>query len=147
MPRPHNFTDELSELHDQMDRIMDGLFGKPAAATIPRRIVAWRPCLDVVETQDAYLISAEVPGVRADSIEVTLDGNFLTIRGVRERNPVPDTASWRIMEINYGAFERVLRLPQAVEADSVKAELRDGFLTVSLKKAAAKRQSFRVSVQ
>lgn len=127
-----DLMDELARAHARMDRLMDGWFG-PAINFVQAHVV-WHPPLDVCETAESFLITVDLAGVDADSLDVRLEDNVVSIRGRRERQPLEAGVTCRLLEINYGLFERILRLPQAIEADSVTAELRDGFLHLTMKK-------------
>ena len=95
---------------------------------------AWVPALDVQESKDNYTIRVEVPGLKREDIEVSLEDGELTISGERKsETPVEGTEVHR-QERFYGKFSRVITLPAAVAADQVKAQYKDGILTVTLAK-------------
>jgi HSP20 family protein len=91
----------------------------------------WQPDVDVFETEDAVVVRAELAGVRRGDLRVTVDGDLLRIRGLREGS---GAAAVRLhqMEIATGPFERCLRVPADVDRDRVTAHLEDGLLTVTL---------------
>ena len=94
------------------------------------------PAADVLVTDDAVTVHMDVPGLTADSLEVELNGDVLTIRGER---PIPygtngDGASWQHVERRFGRFERTLRVPHGLDPDAVAASLDNGVLTVSIPK-------------
>jgi HSP20 family protein len=95
----------------------------------------WAPPIDVYETDDRYVISAEVPGFARDQIELAVQDNRLTIRGERPAG-VPESASrhYHQIERGHGPFYRVFEFGEAVHQDGIKADLRDGVLTVTLPK-------------
>ena len=95
---------------------------------------AWVPALDVQENKDNYTIRVEVPGLKREDIEVSLEDGELTISGERKtETPVEGTEVHR-QERFYGKFSRTITLPVAVAADQVKAQYKDGILTVTLAK-------------
>jgi HSP20 family protein len=102
-------------------------------ATLPKE--AWAPPIDVYETADRYVITAEVPGLKRDHIDISLEGFRLTIRG---RRPDPPAASQPIrfhqVERGRGPFSRTFELPEEVDAAGVSADLTNGILTVTLPK-------------
>ena len=125
----------LTSLQDELDR----LFETPA--------LAWSPALDVLEDKDNYTVRIEVPGLRREDIEVSLQDGSLTIAGERKVEPVKEGTEVHRQERSYGKFSRVLNLPATVAADHVKAAYKDGILTVTLPKAeAAKPKQIDVSV-
>jgi HSP20 family protein len=98
----------------------------------------WAPPIDVYETDDRYVISAEVPGLSRDQIELAVQDNRLTIRGERPAG-VPESATrhYHQIERGHGPFYRVFEFVEAVRDDGIKADLRDGVLTVTLPKIAS----------
>jgi HSP20 family protein len=112
------------------------------------RLVNWNgqrsfvPSLDVVERADAYLISAELPGVDPSAVEISFENNTLTLRGSKQ----PSFQAHQNEELRgytaerlSGAFERAVRLPEYVEGDRIEASYTNGVLTVTVPKAAAAR--------
>ena len=108
---------------------------------------AWAPAVDISERKDAYLVTAELPGVGIDDLEITFEGQLLTIQG--QRRGAPDSAEERIhrSERNYGAFRRSITLPTHVKPEAIEASTQDGVLQIMVPKAEevrAKRIQVRV---
>jgi HSP20 family protein len=99
---------------------------------------AWAPPIDVYETADRYVLTAEVPGLLREQIELALEENRLTLRGTRPAGP-PETARrhYHQVERGYGTFTRTFEFADAIAADAIAADLRDGVLTVTLPKMEA----------
>jgi len=100
------------------------------------------PSLDVVERADAYLISAELPGVDPSAVEISFENNTLTIRGAKKPALQPqENEEYRVYtaERLSGAFERAVRLPEYVEGDKIEATSAHGVLTITVPKAQAAR--------
>lgn len=100
------------------------------------------PSLDVVERPDAYMVSAELPGVDPASVEIAFEANTLTLRGVKEPSLKPqDGEELRVYtaERLSGSFERAVRLPEYVEGDKIEATYAHGVLTITVPKAEAAR--------
>lgn len=95
---------------------------------------AFTPAVDVVEEKDALLLKAEIPGVRAEEVDVSVHGNVLTLKGERKISNDEKREGYRRIERSYGSFTRSFTLPDTIELDKVGAELRDGILTVRLPK-------------
>lgn len=95
----------------------------------------WTPAVDLHETDACYVITAEVPGLGQESVDVRLDSGRLTVSGVRRPRAVTGEEYHRI-ERGHGTFSRTFHLPLAVEADRITADLRDGVLTVTCPKAS-----------
>lgn len=92
------------------------------------------PRFDVKETKDAYVIRADLPGVREEELEVSLSGNLLTISGKREEEHWDEGDSYHAMERSYGSFARSFTIPDGVDAASITADLKNGVLSVQLPK-------------
>jgi HSP20 family protein len=98
---------------------------------------SWQPDVDVIETETALVVRAEIAGVRSQDLSVRVDGQTLRIAGIR---PAPDASRVRRlhqMEIASGPFERRLRIPIPFDRSGVSAHVADGFLTVTLPKGEA----------
>jgi HSP20 family protein len=125
----------LLNLNDEMDR----LFETP--------MQAWSPALDVHEDKDKFTVSLELPGLKREDISVHLEDGSLVIAGERKEETVSDTTQIHRRERFYGKFSRALTLPTAVAGDKVKADYKNGILTVTLPKAEeAKPKQINVSV-
>ena len=124
----------LASLQDELDQ----LFESP--------LQAWAPALDVHEDKDGYTIRVELPGMKREDIEVSLQDGALVISGERKEEKVHEGTEVHRQERYYGKFTRALTLPAAVTGDKVKAQYKDGILTVTLPKAEeAKPKAITVS--
>jgi len=94
----------------------------------------WSPPMEVAETEDAYIVRLEVPGVRPEDIEVTLTGNTLTIKGKRERSEEQKGETYHLIERAYGEFVRSFTLPSTVDPEGISADYKDGVLELRLPK-------------
>ncbi|MEV1078544.1 Hsp20/alpha crystallin family protein [Streptomyces sp. NPDC050211] len=119
---------EFDELFERMNRLLQG-------ATAPPTALAWSPAADMRETDDAYVIEAELPGIKGDDIDIEMSERELHITGEykeRERAGVLRRGTRRT-----GRFEYQALLPADVKSDEVSATLHDGVLTVTVPKAQA----------
>lgn len=131
------FSDIVS-LREAMNNLLEESFVRPrpgsggGATSGPAGLA-----LDVRETPEAFIVTASVPGVAADQVEITVLGDTLRIRGERseEREENPQGERWLLRERRFGAFERTVALPTTVKSDRAEAEFKDGVLTVTLPKA------------
>jgi HSP20 family protein len=99
---------------------------------------AWAPPIDVYETEDRYVVTAEVPGVTRDGIDVAVQDNHLRLRGTRAAEPADhDAPHFHQVERGHGSFERTFRFAEPVATEQITADLRDGVLTITLPKTAA----------
>jgi HSP20 family protein len=94
----------------------------------------YTPRFDVKETKDAYVMKADLPGVRDEEVDVSLSGNMLTISGKKEEEHKEEGEQYYAMERTYGSFSRSFSLPDSVDGEHVAAELKDGVLTVNVPK-------------
>lgn len=97
----------------------------------------WSPAVDIRETESAYIIRADVPGVSAKDIEITLENNVLSISGHREGEIKKDEDGYRRIERYSGRFARHFNLPDTADAEKVDANVKDGVLEVVLHKKEA----------
>ena len=98
---------------------------------------AWAPPIDVYETEDRYVVTAEVPGVSRDAIDVAVHDNRLTLRGTRAGDEEPSAQHFHQIERGHGTFQRTFQFADPVLTDAISADLKDGVLTIMLPKAAA----------
>jgi HSP20 family protein len=88
------------------------------------------PAFEVKETKDSYIFKADVPGMKEQDIDITLTGNRLMVSGKREMEQQESGTTFFTYERAYGSFNRTFTLPEGANAEHVKAELKDGVLTV-----------------
>ena len=91
-----------------------------------------RPFVDIVETDKAYELCAELPGLDEKNIEVTLTNGTLTIRDDKEEEKEAEDKSYHLQERRFGSFERSCGLPEDVDEDKIQASFKNGVLTVTL---------------
>jgi HSP20 family protein len=134
---------ELDQATERIRRMLDQTFGGSGWRSLVRDAGIWTPLVDIEEQDDAYVIEAEVPGVKREDVNVELVGNELMITGEfkeRERKGVLRKRTRRT-----GRFELGVTLPERVEADKISAELDHGVLTVRVPKSeAAQRRRIEV---
>jgi len=94
------------------------------------------PPLNMYEDSETLIVKAEIPGVGADDLEISLVGDTLTIQGTRKGNQIDEQTSYHRREIEQGNFSRAVSLPTKVNPDKVTAKLKNGILTVTIDKAA-----------
>jgi HSP20 family protein len=95
---------------------------------------AWAPALDISERKDAYLVTAELPGVEAEDLEVTLEDGLLTIQGERHFAHDSSEQHFHRVERRYGAFRRSITLPAQVQAEQIEASFDNGVLQILVPK-------------
>jgi HSP20 family protein len=119
---------------------LDRLFGdllQPFAEQNLRQ--SWMPAVNIEETDEAYQVSAELPGLRPEDVEITVEQNVLTISGERKWGDEEDNRNFHRVERGYGRFLRTFALPQQVAADRVQASFNNGVLEITIPKAEGAR--------
>lgn len=92
------------------------------------------PSFEVKENKESYVFKGDVPGVKEQDLEITLTGNRLSVSGKRDAEHQEKTDTFFVYERNYGAFTRSFTLPEGVDGEKVRAELKDGVLTLMIPK-------------
>ncbi len=95
------------------------------------------PSIDMRETDDAYIVEAEMPGIKPEGVDVTLEGRTLVVRGTfgEERSEEQEGGRWLIRERRRGSYSRSISLPSGVDADNISASFENGELAVTIPKA------------
>jgi HSP20 family protein len=123
----------LSDIQGEMNRLFDSFFGRSGQVGGSDRV--WAPALDVYETNDELVVTAELPGVTEKDIHLSITGDMLTLKGERPTHAEAESGSYYRNERWFGRFERTFTLPIPVQTGKVRAVHRDGVLTVTLPKA------------
>ena len=95
------------------------------------------PRFEVKETKDAYVFKADLPGIAEKDVEVTLTGNRLTVSGKRESRKEDKGETFYACERSFGSFMRAFTLPEGIDGEHIRAELKDGVLTIVVPKTPA----------
>lgn len=103
--------------------------------------------VDVSETERAYTISAELPGVAEKDIEVSTNDDMLVITGEKRQEKDDKSNNRYVSERSYGSFRRMFSLPRGTDTAKIEAQFRNGILTVTVPKSAEKRESRKVEVK
>lgn len=107
----------------------------------------WNPSFEVRETDDAFVFKADMPGVSADDVDITLEANELRISGKREQERELDEGRYHTYEREYGNFTRTFLLPDTADVDQVRSDLKDGVLTLVVpKKSGAAQQRRKIQI-
>ena len=95
---------------------------------------AWAPSVDIYENKDQIVLEAELPGMKQEDFDLTIENNVITLRGERRFEKTDESDNYHRVERSYGAFTRSFTLPQTVSADEAHAEYSNGVLRVTLPK-------------
>jgi HSP20 family protein len=107
--------------------------GRPLSAFAPAALLG-QPAADLRETDKAYELAVELPGLTREDIDVSLDRNALTIRGHKAEQRAEGTGAYRVSERRFGSFERAFPLPDDIDRNAIEATFRDGLLAITLPK-------------
>ncbi len=123
----------LTDLRDEIDRLFEAPLAELSRTS--QLLSGWTPAMDLYEDNDNVYVRVELPGMRKEDIELSLHDGSLSISGERKSEQKFSDAEVYRAERFFGRFQRTVTLPTAVAADKVKANYKDGLLTVTLPKA------------
>jgi len=118
-------------------------------ATEPDFIGSFSPAIDLEDTDEAYIVRSDLPGLEKDKINLTVANNVLTIEGMRQtsKETADQNKGFYAQERSYGSFARSLPLPGPVDESKISAEYKNGVLTITLPKVAASKSMQKVPIQ
>lgn len=126
------------ELDDVSNRL-NAIFGRIPPGVEPGRemlaVSDWTPSVDISETDTAYLIKGEIPGVKKEDIKVTIEKGMIIMRGERRHEKEEKGEKFHRIERSFGSFMRSFRMPEDADESRVKAEFKDGMISVTLSKS------------
>lgn len=139
-------------------RELSELVNRPIGVSFPRWMgfqnpgidsdIEWAPAVDISETDTEYVVRADLPAVKREHIKVTVDDDVLTIQGERKQVTEQNNERCKCRETLTGAFTRSMQLPTDADLSSLRADSKDGVLTVHIrKKAHDKRRAIEIPVQ
>lgn len=144
--------DPIKELEDVSNRLSH-LFKLPLTqAELNQEMLVstdWIPSADISETDTAYLIKAEIPGVKKEDVKVTLQNGMLIFQGERKMEKEEKGKKFHRIERAFGSFLRSFRMPDDIDKSNIKAEFKEGLLSITLKKSdktKAKNSAINISV-
>jgi HSP20 family protein len=134
----------LSTLQEQVNRLFEG--------SLPRRsdqsaLTTWAPAVDIYETENELVLKADLPDVNEKDLDIRIESNILTLRGERKFEEKVKEDNYLRVERTYGSFSRSFSLPSTVDSGSIKADYKNGVLTVELpKRAESKPRQVKINV-
>ena len=134
---------ELARLHKDMDDLVSSFFGGRPLLFTEREV--W-PAIDISEDENSITVRAEVPGCRAEDVDISVQGNILTISGEKKHEEEKKEKGYYYAERSYGSFRRDITLPADVESTKIDAHCKDGILTISMPKTE-KAKAIKVKVK
>jgi HSP20 family protein len=139
---------ELTSLQTEMNRLFNTFFDTPASSGPGNggALRRWLPPMDLVETEDHFVLRADLPGLSEDDVSIELEDSVLTVAGERKAEHEDKKEGFYRMERSFGQFRRSLTLPEGVDADGIKASFDKGVLEVRIPKPE-ERKPRRVAIQ
>jgi HSP20 family protein len=127
----------LASFQHEMNRMFNEFFSGGNGEAAGSGLGSWTPSVDIHETEDGFVIKAELPGVSKDDISIDVHQNTLTLRGQRKHESEVKQDKYHRVERSYGTFQRSFVLPTMVDQDKVQATYKDGVLELHLPKSEA----------
>lgn len=124
-------------LSHEVERLFDEMIHRPWGFC--RDVRGWNPSVDLYETAEAFILEADLPGVKQEDVKVEMQNGDVVLRGWRSLEKSHSDGTFHTMERSSGQFIRRITLPESIEKDGIEAEFRDGVLRVTLPKARKKR--------
>lgn len=135
--KPNDLISFPMHLSREVERMFDEMIHRPWGFC--RDIRGWNPSVDLYETDEAFVLEADLPGVKSEDFKVDVQDSELVLKGWRSLEKNRSDGQFHTMERSSGHFERRIKLPDSVQKDAIKADFTDGVLRVILPKVRHKR--------
>ena len=134
-----------SSLPDQLNRLFNEAFERNSDES---NLTSWAPAVDIYETEHELVVKADLPDVKPEELDIRVENNILTIRGERKFEKQVNESNYLRVERSYGAFSRSFSLANTVNSEAIKAEYKNGVLSLSIpKREEAKPKQIKVNVE
>jgi HSP20 family protein len=133
---PFSGWGNLNRLRRDMDDLWSRFYDTGGTPATRGEALAYVPSVNVKETDQAFEVSAEVPGIKPEDIQVTLSDGVLSIKGEKKEEKEETKGDYHVVERRFGSFQRSFRLPRDVDPAKIAAKHKDGVLNITLPKAA-----------
>jgi len=134
-----------STLQDQMNHLFNEAFERTSEEA---NLTAWAPAVDIYETEHELVVKADIPEIKPEELDIRVENNILTIRGERKFEEKVSENNYLRVERSYGSFSRSFSLSNTVNAEAIKADYKNGVLTLSIpKREEAKPKQIKVNVE
>jgi HSP20 family protein len=132
-------------LQEQIGRLFNEAFERSADES---SITTWAPAVDILETEHELVVKADLPDIKPEELDIRVENNILTIRGERKFEKKVNENNYLRVERSYGAFSRSFSLANTVNSEAIKAEYKNGVLTLTIpKQEEAKPKQIKVNVE
>ena len=140
------FRDVRSEMEQMFDEMLGGLARRPVRQRT-QQFTEWAPAIDAVSRDGDLIIKAELPGVKLEDVDITLQNSVLTISGEHKTDQEEEQSGYHVRERRYGTFRRSMTLPEGVDESKIHARFEDGVLEVVVEGAAAVQEPKRIQIE
>jgi HSP20 family protein len=133
-----------SSYDTQLNRLFSDFFGR---STQEQNLTPWAPSVDIYEAAHELVVEADLPDIKPEDLDIRVENNILTIRGERKFEKKVEEKNYLRVERSYGSFARSFSLANTVNTEAIKADYKDGVLTLSIpKREEAKPKQIKVNV-
>jgi HSP20 family protein len=130
---------------DQINRLFSEAFDRSSDEA---NLTPWAPAVDIFETEQELVVKADLPDIKPEELDIRVENNILTIRGERKFEKKTEEKNYLRVERSYGSFSRSFSLANTVNTEAIKAEYKNGVLTLSVpKREEAKPKQIKVQVE
>ncbi len=134
LPILRHLSNSNRNVSNEIDRFFGDFWRSDFPIFISDRDMTWTPRMDVKESEDVYILHADLPGLKQDDVKITLHDRVLTVSGERKHEADKKDEKYHYMERTYGSFQRSFTLPSSINGAEIKAEYKDGVLNITLPK-------------
>lgn len=138
------------DMQSEVDRLFDEAFGGLArrrGRQGTQQLAEWAPAVDVLTRDGNLVIRAELPGVKQEDVDITLQNGVLTISGEHKVDQEEERGGYHVRERRYGSFRRSMTMPEGVDESKIHARFEDGVLEVSVEGAAIEQTPKRIEIE
>jgi len=133
----------VTSFQEQINRLFNAAFDRSEEGSL----TSWAPAVDIFETEHELVVKADLPDVKPEDLDIRVENNILTIRGERKFEKKVSEDKYLRVERSYGSFSRSFSLANTVNTEAIKADYKDGVLTLSIpKREEAKPKQIRIQV-
>ena len=141
-------TRDLLSVRDEMNRLFDSVFSGWPERRESLLEGDWAPSVDVAETEEEIVVTAELPGIEQNEVDISIADDVLTLKGEKKEEKEEKKKNYHRIERTYGSFQRSIGLPTGVQADKATAKYKDGVLRITIPKAEeAKPKQIKIDVE
>jgi HSP20 family protein len=140
------FYDAQSEVDRLFDEMLGGL-SRRRGRRADQQLAQWAPAVDVLTKDDDLLIRAELPGLKQEDVDITLQNGVLTLSGEHKVEEEEERGDYHVRERRYGSFRRSMTLPEGTDESKIRARYEDGVLEVTVEGAAIEQAPKRIEIE